>query len=388
MTELTLTHKIEYNLYRAEMEINEPAEDREKDILPFLMFVNHRKHVDEEIVNLEYFKMEKPQHPYGRRMLAMMEEEYKLIERERSMFRLTGSSEEMVKTGKVMLPHRGIYEITVSDDRIFKNSVIGCLPDEFSIKKDLQEMRSRKPFKEPMDKIVSIPNVNHWKNTKIVLPLQGEKVIEVMNVLENGCGGKVGQPITVKIVVNETGSKATIIQDKDGDKKGNKKEEFFQSNFSIEYSQVVGALAELNGLNPPNGQFICFTEALLDQVSGSLTMKLKGGDFSFGDFGTYRISDVDKIQVAPLDYRAAAAWVEREVQNEIKKAYVTKESFNKIIEEKINSVCASSKKLSKKSILNRVLDYEKFIEFQKTKEISERDDVFWHTVTVSDLSME
>ncbi|MDV0446408.1 hypothetical protein MsAg5_02410 [Methanosarcinaceae archaeon Ag5] len=395
MTEFTLTHKVEHEIYRVNMIINELAEDRNKDILPFLMFVDSRYNVDWHTVNSEYFKAEKPaSHPFGKRLLAMMEE-YKLITKESSGFCLTPFSKEMVETGNVMLPHQGIYEIIVSEDPIFENSLIGCVPDEANVQSGFQEMAQRSKdkelFKGKMNETVIVPNTDQWVKKKIYLPLQDGKVVEVQEVFENGCKETEGEPITVKIMVGENGNKSILLQKKKGKgkKESDKIESSFHANFPIEYSMVVEELAKLNGLTySSKDQSVCFTAELLDRVSGSLTMKLKGGDIFFDEYGTYRISEVNKIQVVPKNHNVAVAWIIREIQNEVKNGYVTRELFKKITEQKIDVICKCSKNMDPKTLRDSIWDYEGYIEFHKREDVSKRDDVFWHVIAVSDLSLE
>ena len=382
MTNIQLEHKAKYKTYNAIMDVNIKAEDRNNDMLPFLLLVSENETISEAETNDKFFA-KGPDHLLGKRWIKMMVAGRYIEQMIGGKYKLTESAKAMVEARQILTPCRGTYRIFESEDQVFKNTLIGYEELETNVNEERNTHREKRKDKKTHEKSetkstpLDIEKIKLWKR-RIELPINDNETIEILNVEENVIEEKNNMDILIKIEYKSDTPISKI--------KWKENEKTFMSNFDVKPEEIVEAIAKENGLEyDKEYKRIRIGPDHLNKITKQFEMNFPTGDIQFRQYGTYKLSKAENIPIMPKDMETTVQWIDLAVKEEIKNKYVAKSDYSDIVSEEIVQISPYSE-FSEEKIKKQIQNYEEFVKEIKETKNSEKGRVYWHIMATVDLS--
>lgn len=362
--EIKINKKMDCEIYDAILDVKF-ANEKRKEILAFLMFVDERGEVSTADVNKEFLMQNDGNHPYGKRYIELMIG-YEFLEDGGSSFRLTKEATEMVADGEVMLPERGDYRICISNDPVFDHPVIGITHGR-NLKKG-KDKRPENPNKVSEKELEALKK--EWEKEMLYLPLSEKKaIIDMVEVCEKLPNERYDMTATL----TEKGSRVNI-------KKDDVSKTFVTQSIP-EFNSVLIEIAKKVKM-PYNAKEDCVevNEENLENIKDGFLIDLPPAEIDIPKFGKYSALPTKDVPCMPDNESTAVEWVRLLVNKNIRNRYTTKSQFNDMVVGEARNV----ERWYSASNITKKINYHTLL--ANLKERSEtRDEMYWHIVAANDL---
>jgi len=366
--DIKINKKIDCEVYSTILDVKF-ANEKRTDILAFLMFVNERNEVSTKDVNMDFLMQKDGNHPYGKRYVELMIG-YGFLEYGRDSFRLSEQAAEMVEDKEVMLPERGNYRISVSDDPIFNHLVISII-DEDKIPKNIKEKgkKPEMPIKVSGNELVSIRE--SWEKEMLYLPLNEKKAI--IDSVE-ACEKLPNETYDLTVTLSEKESVANI-------KRGDVSIIFAPQSIP-KFDFVISEIAKKAGMPySEKEKCVMVNRSGLKNIREGFLIDLPSTEIEFSEFGKYNILPTKNVPCMPDSESTAIEWVRNLVNKNVESRYTTEEQFNEVVMKEASKM----ERWYGTDNIMKDIDYQLFLKSLKGR-MGTKDEVYWHLVATNDLS--